>query len=44
MRVSTLAEVRASVERDLGAERSAEANNRFYQALRKRYDVRYTIP
>ncbi|MBK6288500.1 MAG: peptidyl-prolyl cis-trans isomerase [Gammaproteobacteria bacterium] len=43
-RVSTLAEVRASVERDLGAERSAEANNRFYQALRKRYDVRYTIP
>lgn len=41
-RVPSLSEVRAAVERDLLARRTEEARDRFYDALRERYTVRYS--
>lgn len=43
-RDSTLAEVRREVERDLTAERTRNANEQFYQALRKRYQIELNYP
>ena len=39
-----LAEIRPVLEREWRAERSKEANERFYEALRARYDVEIRLP
>jgi len=41
---SSLAEVRREVRRDLTAERTRNANEQFYQALRKRYQIKVNYP
>ncbi|MBE9549122.1 MAG: peptidyl-prolyl cis-trans isomerase [Proteobacteria bacterium] len=43
-RDSRLEEVARNVERDLTAERTRNANNQFYQALRKRYSIEVQSP
>jgi hypothetical protein len=40
----TLAEIRPILESEWDAERSKEANERFYKALRARYDVEIRLP
>jgi PPIC-type PPIASE domain len=40
-RAATLAEVRAAVERDVGAAQRKRADDAFYESLRERYTVRY---
>jgi PPIC-type PPIASE domain len=40
-RAATLADVRAAVERDFVAAKRRQANDAFYELLRKRYSVRY---
>jgi PPIC-type PPIASE domain len=40
-RAATLADVRAAVERDVGAAQSKRADDAFYESLRERYTVRY---
>lgn len=41
---ATLSDVRDKLTRDFAAERKREANDVFYQGLRKRYEVHYTLP
>ena len=43
-RIPALAEVRERVAREWAAERRTEANERFYQALRDRYEVEVRMP
>jgi len=43
-RLPVLAEIRAAVERDWSAERRRNANERFYDTLRKRYSVEIRLP
>jgi parvulin-like peptidyl-prolyl isomerase len=40
----TIAEIRPILEREWYAERRKETNERFYQAIRERYDVEIRLP